>query len=136
MMAAMVALVLTFSCQGLPGAGGKDQSSAVRARAAFEALWRGELRRRSDLPKLERFDAMVEAGPTGVSSIPCRKLRDEVARTAGRGRNPSSLHGSLAALDRGGVCWEVNYDGRLRSGLAAAVAPDGEVLFVWVVPEG
>ncbi len=110
--------------------------NAAQARAAFEARWRGAIRAAVD-PKLwKQYNALVDAGPSGVRSVSCRALHDEVQGMIGQAHTPDAFEGTLGALDRDGSCWRIGYDGHLRSGLAAAVAEDGGVLFVWVVPEG
>jgi hypothetical protein len=47
------------------------------------------------------------------------------------------LHGTITDLDGVGPVWVVTYDGMLSPGLGAALTRDtGEVLLIWVVPEG
>jgi hypothetical protein len=132
----LATILLAASCLAVPQVDRGKPMDTNQARAAFESSWRGAIRDGADRARWEQLDRLVRAGPSGVSSLACRDLLATVQRTEGPGRLPESFLGSLAALDRGGACWKVSYDGRLRAGLAAAVAPDGEVLFVWVVPEG
>jgi hypothetical protein len=108
---------------------------ATRAREVFEARWR-EVMRSANEGQWARYDGLVGAGPTSVQEVACRTLRDAVQQSTGPGRSPVTLDGSLVELDRDGNCWRLRYSSHLRSGLAAAVGPEGDVLCVWVVPEG
>lgn len=46
------------------------------------------------------------------------------------------LHGAVTDLDGVGPVWVITYDGMLTRGLGAALSREGDVLLLWIVPEG
>jgi hypothetical protein len=115
---------------------GRMVTDAAGARAAFEAAWKGPIRAAIEPQAWSSHDRLVQRGPTGSGEQACRTLRAGVLRMAGPEHEGLAVYGHLDRLDRAGQCWHLVFDGRRYSGLAAAIAPDGEVLLVWVLPEG
>ncbi len=129
-LGAWVALPVT-AC----GAAARKSSPAVGDAAAAEARYRA-FHRTTLAPRLgaadrRRAEGLLERKPA-VERVSCRDARRTIAATD----PPPPLHGSLAALERAGDCWILRWDGLLGLGLGAAVAPDGDVLLAWWMPEG
>ncbi|MFC2171355.1 hypothetical protein ACFLU6_01835 [Acidobacteriota bacterium] len=87
-------------------------------------------------PLAARLNELVTTNKPRLLQQECTAYGTFVSERVASG-DPELLLGDLAALKNlTGKCWTLHYDGLMGPGLGAAMAPDGEVLLIWIVAEG
>ena len=101
------------------------------------ARFRGEWPRFASAPGAADANALVtspQIPPQAVLRADVQQQRELLDRLGDS--EELYVHGTITDLDGVGPVWVVTYDGMLGPGLGAALTRSGQVLLVWIVPEG
>jgi hypothetical protein len=113
--------------------------TARDAIATFRAAWsRDVLRHPVDRDFVNRMDSVIANAPQHFSAkrSACSEERERVSKFFVQTRYDFTTYGSLDALDRAGDCFVVDYIKGIKEDLEGFVSPEGELLFIWRIPEG
>jgi len=107
----------------------------------FQRLWRDSLAMHLTDRQRQYTDHLVTKVRSGKEvSARLQSLQECLRRVDGtlmeEERKTLILHGNISDLEGPGSCWTVETHGGFGNELCAYVDTRGELIFVWIVPEG
>jgi hypothetical protein len=113
-------------------------ATPTEAIAAFRAAWPNVMRAPVDRPFVMRMDPILAQSPEHFSAkrSTCSAAHAKIKELFTSLHYDYTTYGSIDAIDRAGDCFVVDFIKGLKEDLEGIVTPEGELLFIWRIPEG